>query len=572
MTMPARSQRGRLLFSAAAKWVGFAVQVAVAFVMSPLLIRALGDQRYGVWSLIESLLAYLLLFDFGVAASLVRYVARFEAGGDQHQVNRVFSTCMVMGLAAAAAVLLLTGLLALGVSVLLAADAAQSLGPGVLTGGPVVAALRGQMLHEGRWMLALLGLNLALSLPLRSFSCVIEGLGHYPVQALIRVGSIVVRTGLLLAVIWNQGGLISLALAITAFNLLEHALSAAAAWYFMPGLRFSFALADRETFRLIRGYSLYAFLAMVAGRISFQSDALVIGAFLTAQHITFFTIACRLIEYAKDSLHVATTVLTPAASALEARGECETLRRMLLVSTRYVVWIILPVQVGLWLLGPSFIALWVGPQYVATSYPTLAILAAPLAFAMAQSVSARFLYGLGRLKWYARFMLAEAGVNLVLSLILVQFHGITGVALGTALPNVLACTAVMLMTCRILQLNVIGYLREVFAAPLACAALLTLGWWVFLDPSALTSWGRFVLAGGCGVAGYGALALLVEFGPRAIWHYLRQRAGWLDRTAKLRYAVASTSYAVRQPAGSPLDTDTARESSRSRARPTPTSM
>src|SRR5262249_7246348 len=156
---------------------------------------------------------------------------------------------------------------------------------------------------------------------------------------------------------------------ITAFNLLEHLLSAAAAWHYLPGLRFSFALADRETFRLIRGYSLHAFLAMVAGRVAFQSNALVIGAYLAAQHITFYAIAARLIDYAKDSLQVATTVLTPAASALESQGDADGLRRMLLASTRYVLWIILPVQLGLWLLGRAFIGLWVGPQYVATSYP-----------------------------------------------------------------------------------------------------------------------------------------------------------------------------------------------------------
>lgn len=521
MTSPAGSRR--LLFSAAAKWGSFAVQMAVAFVMSPLLIRALGDQRYGVWTLIDSVLAYLMLFDLGLAASLVRYVARFEADSDQERINRVFSTCMMMGLVAGAAVLLLTFGLIFGVGQVSPTATAPTLRVAALAGTPVVAATHLHLMHEGRWMLALLGVNLALGLPLRSYTCVLEGLGHYPVQAAIRTGSILVRTGLMLLVIWYDGGLVAIAAAVTAFNLLEHLLSALAARVLMPGLRFSFRLADRETFRLIRGYSLYACLAMIAGRISFQSDAIVIGVYLAASHITFFSIAVRLIENAKDSLHVATTVLTPAASQMESQGNEVGLRRMLLESTRYVVWIILPIQAGLMLLGGSFIALWVGPEYVATSYPTLIILAVPLGFAMAQSVSVRFLYGLGRLKWYARLMLAEAGTNLILSIVLVQRLGIEGVALGTAIPNLIANVVVMVMICRILNLSVGDYVRQVFARPLLAVAPLALGWGAVVLHGAPVTWGAFLLVGALGAAGYGMVAALLEFGPRAVWGWVRRR-------------------------------------------------
>ncbi len=523
MNRPLSARPRRLLLSAAAKWGGFAMQVAVAFVMAPLLIRALGDQRYGVWSLVESILAYLLLFDFGIAASLVRYVARFEAGADQERVNRVFSTCLVMGGVAGAAVLVLTCGLTIAAGWLQPSATAAVVGLGGSAGGAVVAAAHAQMVHEGRWMLALLGVNLALGLPLRTFTCVVEGLGHYPAQAAIRVGCLAVRTALVVVVIRHEGGLVPLALAITAFTLLEHLLGAAAGRYYMPGLRFAFALADRETFHLIRGYSLHAFLAMLAGRIAFQSNALVIGAYLTTTYITYYAIAARLVEYAKDSLSVATTVLTPAASALEAQGDEDALRRMLLTSTRWVLWVILPVQLGLWLLGGTFIALWVGPRYVATSYPILAILAAPLAFAMAQSVSARFLYGLGRLKWYARFMLVEAGTNLLLSLLLVPWLGTVGVALGTAIPNVLSNLAVMLTICRVLHIDPRTYLRQVFARPLAGAALLGAAWWLMVGRTAPTTWGAFVLTGFLGVAGYGVCAALLEFGPRAVATWLRDR-------------------------------------------------
>src|SRR5262249_59069059 len=84
----------RLFTNAASNTLGFVAQLVVAFFRAPVMLRALGDTRYGVWSFVESFLAYLMLFDLGVAAALVRFVPRCLAGQDGVGLNRVFSACL----------------------------------------------------------------------------------------------------------------------------------------------------------------------------------------------------------------------------------------------------------------------------------------------------------------------------------------------------------------------------------------------------------------------------------------------------------------------------------------------
>ncbi len=86
----------RLLTNAAANFTGFAAQVVVAFFLSPILINGLGERRYGVWSLVESVLAYLTVLDLGLTVSVVRYVARFEANSERDNQNRIFSTSLCL--------------------------------------------------------------------------------------------------------------------------------------------------------------------------------------------------------------------------------------------------------------------------------------------------------------------------------------------------------------------------------------------------------------------------------------------------------------------------------------------
>ena len=72
-----------------------------------------------------------------------------------------------------------------------------------------------------------------------------------------------------------------------------------------------------------------------------------------------------------------TGVLTPTFSAMDARGDNEGIRRLLIRGSRYVLWAVLPLQVGLIVLGKPFLTLWMGARYADSSYPTLVILALP---------------------------------------------------------------------------------------------------------------------------------------------------------------------------------------------------
>jgi O-antigen/teichoic acid export membrane protein len=502
----ASSAQRSLTVNALANWIGFAAQVVITFFLSPILVHGLGDERYGIWSLIDSILAYLTLFDLGVAASVVRYVARFEATSDNASLNRVISTSLCIFAAA--------GSLALAIAV------------GLAFCGASVLKIPPDLAIEARWLLVLLGLNLAMGLPLGVFPAVLDGLGRYPAKTAVRTTGLLCRVPLFLLILGNGGGLIGIAVTVTVCNLVEHLVLALIARHYLPGLRFSFALADRATFRTIRGYSVDAFVAMIAGRISFQTDALVISAFLAPRFITFFVLAARLVDYAKSSLRVATTVLTPAVSALEAQGDFAAIRRLFLERTRHVLWLILPLQIGLLVQGKLFLSLWMGAEYGSSSYAVLVILAVTLPLTLSQSISARILYGIGRLRWYARATMVEALANLLLSVLLVKPLGIEGVALGTTLPHIVFNLIVAIAVCRLLRTGMGSYLRHAWLRPLTVALLLAIAWWAldkWLEPG---SWMSLGIMGASCLTGYVLLAILAEWGPTVVMGRFRR---WLGR-------------------------------------------
>jgi O-antigen/teichoic acid export membrane protein len=411
-------------------------------------------------------------------------------------------------------------------------------GLGFGVAGNAVPGLPPALWGEARWALLLMGVNLALSLPLSVFPSMLYGLGRYPTKIGIGLGCLALRVVLVLVVVGGDHALIRLALVETVCKVVEQVALAVVLWRSLPGLRFSFRLADWATFKSIGGYSFDAAVAMLAGRVSFSTDAMVISAFQGPAMITFFAIGAGLVEKAKNFLRAATTVLTPAVSELEAKNDRAGIRRVLLDGTRWVLWLILPVQVGLFVLGKPFLALWMGPEFAEKSYPTLVILAVPMSLIASQSVSTRILYGIGNLRWFSRLLLAEAAINLFLSVVLAKPLGIEGVALGTAIPNLVCNVAVAVYVCREVEVGLWDYARRAFTRPVVVASLLAVAWLLTAHlvaapelgddrPAAvglwakLANWGSFLTVCGIGTGLYCVAAVFFEFGPAAVWRQVR---------------------------------------------------
>lgn len=489
------SARRSLLVGAATNWAAFAAALAVGFFLMPYLVRALGEKPYGVWAFVESVLAYFTLFDLGIAACLVRFVAKLHATDSRAELSKLVSACFGLFVLAGAGVLLVGGALA------------PALAPGLerRLGAP------GDVLPFMLLMLA----NLALTLPLSVFPTVLDGLQRFGTKSAVRLVCLALRVGGIVWVVQTRPGLLPLAVVFTVTNLLEHALMAACCFRFLPGLKLAYALIDRPTLKAVRGYSVDAFLAMVAGRVTVQSGTLVIGGFLTLAAVTHYTIASRLIDMAKNLLRAATTTLTPAVSAREATGDLDGVRRVLLDGTRAVLYLVLPIHLGLLFFGAPFLARWMKDErFAAWCFPAMAVLSATLTIGVAQSVASRILYGMGKLKLFARLALVEAAVNLALSLALVGPFGLVGVAVAVAVPNVLFCAFVIGYACFTLDVGVWRYLRASWAKPLCAASVPAAVWW-FLTPVE-AAWPALALGIAAGLVPFAASMLLFELVPRLV--------------------------------------------------------
>ena len=454
----------QILRNVGSSWFALGVNVLVGIFLSPYILHRLGDEAFGLWILIFSATGYYGLFDLGIRSSIVRYVAKYSATKEYDELNRLVNTAMFS----------YSGIGALAMAVtLIAAYYLNS-----------IFRIPAEFVAMARWLLLIVGTAVSVGFPLGVFSGILEGLQRFYLLNFTNVSSTLLRALLIVIALRHGRGLPSVALITVSLPLLGSLVNAVAVFRHLS-LRLGPQYVSRPSFRRIASYSGTTFLILVAGRLRFKTDAVVIGTFISAAAVTYFTIGSRLVEYATEVVHSMAQIFVPMSSQSDAVGDLGRLRQIFVAGNRMCALVIFPISAILVILGKSVIEAWVGARYVATSYPVLLILLIPSTVMLMQTTSSRVLFGMGKHQTLAKVTLAEGIANLVLSIILVRKFGIVGDALGTAIP--LSCTILLFLPhhlCRLLRLRVVSYLRHAFllplglTIPLVCVLLLMRRWFI----------------------------------------------------------------------------------------------
>jgi O-antigen/teichoic acid export membrane protein len=459
----------RVLRNVVTNYLRYFIGGLIGFLVTPVMVHLLGDGDYGLWVTVFSLTGYFGLVDQGIRPSLVRYVSAQRAAGDNEGLSRTLSSAIALYSVVGVLVVLAT----------LVVSANFSLWFNI-TPDQVSAA---------RTTVLLAGLSLALGFPFGVFGATLSGLQRYDIANWLGIVVGIVRALLFVWVLRAGGGIVGLAWTSLIANLLGHGLSFLFARRMLPGVRLAIERVDRASLRKIGSYSSIAFVGALANSITFQTDALVITGFLGAALVTPFALASGLVDQARSLVYSATFVLAPTASEMETLGEQEKLRHMMTAGSKYSVLVSWPVMAGLVIFGPNLLTTWVGSQY-ASAATLLTILTVPTFLSLPQSTASSLLFGISRHKGAVVISLLNAGFNLALSLLWVKPFGLTGVALGTAIPLVLfGGLTTALYACRVLGMPFGRYLVEGMVLPgLATLAFMLpalvlqatwrpMGWW-----------------------------------------------------------------------------------------------
>lgn len=466
----------KVSINALTNYLRFFFTMVVSFFLIPFIIKHLGAEAYGLWNLSFSILGFFSLLDFGFGLGVVKWTGETNVTGQVEYRNHMLSTIFHVYVTVATIGMVLLVLFSLFYTRLF------SIEPSMATAAVAV--------------LIILGIRtLVIQIPLSLFKGALFGIQEIYLTNLIQIFGTLLYAGSVWFALSRGKGIVWLAGLNCISFFVENIAYVFFAYRKLHGLKISPRMVQKKYFSEVVSFSIYSFLATVAGLVLFQTDAIIIKLVLSLELVGFYAVATKVSEYAYLLTKQLVNVLTPLISELKAKKEDDTIRYLLLDLTKYIMATGFLITGSVYVFGRDLLVLWVEPAYASVTVPLL-LLISSFVISIPELVASNVLTMTGHHRFSAVSASLSMAVNLSVSLILIGPLGLTGVAMGTLASSTIVCGIVVPMkAARVYEFPFRRYIHRVYLpAAIPTILLMAVGYGLKLFFSVDSLWAMMVLA------------------------------------------------------------------------------
>lgn len=445
-----------LIRGSTANLIDHATKIGAVFYLTPLMVRSLQTEGYGVWLLAMNVLGYFLLLDLGVSFASIRQYAAALGAGDAARQQAILDVSSKFFRWIGAVMVVLTAIFT---------PLMPWIAPSSLPSSEVMVPL------------AVCGAMTAFRFFFRMPLVQLRAQVRYDLLALCSIGKTLMQLVLMTIALTGGHGLAGAAVAYAASDGVELLLQILCARRRSTDPVEKLAAEDhKRVARDLFVYSRSILMVNVGESLRLLVNPVLVSRLAGVSQVPVYSVGMRLITILEDVINsLFGGQVLAAFSQLHGAGKAESLerqfRRVTALTASFSAW----AMAGVVCFGRPFFQRWLGPDF-GQSYELLLILALPYAFRFMQYPAHSLLYAINKQQWLMRIVLAGGLTSIVLSVPLGMAFGLRGVVMGAALETLLMYTVVMpWLVSRVSNLNAVAYLiRDVLLPAIKGAALPTL--------------------------------------------------------------------------------------------------
>lgn len=425
------SVRKTIVSNTAFNAVGRVWEALINLVLAAYIIPRVGLAGWGLWALVGDFTGYVGIFDFGLASGFSKYIAEHRARGEERELSSVVSTGFFAYLALGAVLVFLIWPnvdVFLRVAAWLSPERAQWVNDTAFVGDVRLLLCGGLVLF-------------AASSCVSAFSSIQIGLQRMGIANVVSFCASLIKAGATVAFLETGHGIRGLLYASAVVFCFFALTSVVIAFRLVPGLRMSLGMVSGATLRKLFSYGWRTQVSRLSNLITFQTDRIVVGmVYQKLGLVGLYRIGEELSSKMRQAPALLLSAIIPAASDLDARGDEDRLRKLYVLSSKYVAAITLPlVAFCVGCAGP-LIRTWMGDlPGLDTAVWVTRIIAFGYLANIIPGAGVSIVLGMGRPDVQMKAGLIAMVSNIVLTVFLVFTVGFYGVALGTAVSMFLSC-------------------------------------------------------------------------------------------------------------------------------------
>ena len=490
MTNLSRERRNGVLLS----YCSIAIRNIASLLLIPFIINHLGVSDYGIYSLVSALAGYLIVLEFGLANTTIRFLSVYQANNDKAKESEFISSIIVLYGALA--------LFVIGIGLIIWFKL-----PTIFQHSMTLVEI--QLLQTAFLVLLV---NVVITLMSNSLTGIISTYQRFRFQKSTEILVFIARCITVVVCLQLGFGVLAIVIIDTITNLLHSLIRFIYIKRFID-IQFKAKLPDKAMLKEIFVYSSFIALNVVVNQINWRVDNLIIGTLTNSKTLGIFNIGSQLLFSFIAFASAISNIFTPKIVQMVNQNVSNTtLMAQLCIIGRYQMIVLGYVFVVFAAFGELFIQLFVGAEF-SQAYWVALISMVPLMFVLAQTSTNAVLQALNKHKVRSLLLLVTAMANIAISIILVKKMGMIGASLGTALALFVGeLIMVNIYLYRVVRLNMWHLYRELIRYSLP-AIFVTLALAFVVSEYISATWlGLFIACGLTGII-YAACSYVISLVP-----------------------------------------------------------
>lgn len=452
------------------------LNILTGLLYTPFMLRCLGQNEYGLYSLVASVIAYLTLLDFGFGSAIVRYTAKIRATGtkeDEWSLYGMFlSAYAVLGL-----------LVTIGGIVLY-----------FNTDRMFDRTMTPDEIQQARIMMTLMVGNLAVTFPFSIFGSIISAYERFVFQRVLSIIRILLSTAVLIFVLLLGYKAIGLVVVQTIFSIGTLMANVLYCRYRLR-IKIHFRNFNIPLLKEIAIFSFWNFLGAIVDRVYWGTGQFILGIYSGPVAVAIFSLAITLMNLYMSMSTSFNSVLLPRITKLAVSGGNDKEISDLFIKTGRLQFCVLSLILsGFIVLGKQFISIWAGADY-AMSYTIALVFFIALICPLIQNVGITILLARGQQRFRSIVYLGIAVVSLICQILVTPGYGAVGCAVVIGLTLFVGQWVVMNIYYKSRQrIDICEFWREIGKMAICPIILTGLSYWL-AERIDLNSWLSIGIAG-----------------------------------------------------------------------------
>lgn len=404
--------------------LGYGIPVLIAVIIIPLLIRGLGEERFGILNLVWIVIGYFSFFDFGIGRTLTKIIAEKIGSNRPSEIPPVFWTSFItMLLVSVVGTLILIFFIPYLVS--------------------SVFIISKELKEESLATFYMLAVSIPIVTTTAGLRGVLEAYQDFGIVNVIRV---------LLGVLTFLGPLICLIFVNSLFWIVGVlVLIRVGIWilYLIRCFKINSSIKQEIKFNLsligpILKLGGWITVANLVAPFMIFSDRFLIGALVSATAVTYYATPYEVVTKLLLIPGALVVVLFPVFSASYINNP-EFSKKLFLSGTKFIFLLLYPAILLIVTFSYQGIELWLGTKFAENSSLVLQLLAIGVLLNSLAAIPFNFFQGIGKASIPALVNLIELPFYLIIMWIVIKKWGINGAALIWLLRIIIDTTILFLI-------------------------------------------------------------------------------------------------------------------------------